>query len=1090
MGNAVRRLLLACGALLLCALPTRSVMAQGTVTGKITAEGSGTPIAGAHLLVIGGQATAVAGEDGKYTLHNVRAGTVEVQALNVGFRSLKKTVTVADGGTATLDFELPVSVTKLADVVVSATGQAGARRIELGNAVSTLGDVPLNVETKPIANITETIQAKTPGVQVLPSPVLGGAPQIRVRGTSSLSLSNQPIWVVDGVRYNQTQGANSSGQTPLSLLNNLSPEEIEDIEIVKGPSAATLYGTNAANGVVVVTTRKGRAGKARWNFTAETRTVDDRNEYPNQAALWGHSPATPAVNTRCQLATMNVGSWVNPALAAASQCSADSLTFYNPLADPSNTFIKLGRGSLFGMNVSGGNENVRYFVSGDLDNEFGPIQMDAPDIRWYNDSLHTPVTNSMFRPRSQQKLNFRTNVSASVSPKLDMNVNAGFGKSDNSIEPDNSLLIGLIFTGEAGYGYKGCPGNASPCGLDKPYRDPTGFPQHDYNSFAPGSIMQYVTPVDVQRFTGSYDVSWRPLTWLQNDGTVGIDLANQDVNHLCRLNECPQSGATSRVGNVFDQHDNRRNFSTKGSSTATWQYTNSLNFKTSAGFDYTNEERDQLFAQGRGLAPGASSLGGTATFVSYSFTPPTAVKTLGYYIQEQASLRDRLFLTLAARQDQNSAFGSNFQHITYPKVSASYVISDEDFFPKFSWLDNLRLRTAYGENGVQPGATSGLTTFQANTQSIAKVDANTGTDTPGLAANNPGNANLKPETSAEFESGFETDVLSRRLHFSYTFYNKKTHDALINVPIPASVGASVTSLIQNVGSTQNCGHEVEANAQLYSSRMVAWDVTVAGSHNSNKWVDLGLDATTGKERVIGAGATTEQRQGHPLNEQWYKPYRWVDQNGDGIIQACTKAGACAANQVELFVDSARVGTGYNTARDLFSIQNGLDLFDHKFRVNLSFDYKGGGNIQDGTNNFDCPNNVPLSCPETQDRTTSLAKQARAVAATYGYIIGDTVAGVVKNTSVQKSNGGYFMSQQFWKFREASVVYQLPDIARRYIGGQTGSNLVLGMRNMHTWTSFSGIDPEANYGLTQTDVQNEFNTAPLPLYITVRLNLKY
>src|ERR1043166_2930669 len=140
MGSVVRKLLLASGAALLCIVPATALSAQGgTVTGKVTAQGAGNPIGGAHVIVVGGQGTAVAGDDGKYTLHNVRAGTVELQALNVGYRPLKKTVTVTEGGTATLDFEMEVSVVKLADVVISPTGPAGAARTDLGTAVSTGG---------------------------------------------------------------------------------------------------------------------------------------------------------------------------------------------------------------------------------------------------------------------------------------------------------------------------------------------------------------------------------------------------------------------------------------------------------------------------------------------------------------------------------------------------------------------------------------------------------------------------------------------------------------------------------------------------------------------------------------------------------------------------------------------------------------------------------------------------------------------------------------------------------------------------------------------------------------------------------------
>jgi TonB-linked SusC/RagA family outer membrane protein len=1064
--------------LLLCLAGTLG--AQGTITGRITAEGSGKPVGGARVIVLGTSQHTTASDDGRYTLRNVRPGPVELQALSLGYRAMKKSVTVDATGTTTADFTLTEQVTQLPDVMVTSTGQL-ARRVELGNAVSTLGDVALKVETQPIQSITDLMIAKTPGVVVLPGGAVGQAPTIRIRGVSSITLTNAPIWVVDGVRYLSNSPGTSSGQTPLTLLNNLSPEEIQDIEIVKGPSAATLYGTNAANGVVVVTTKKGRAGKARWNYSAETRSIVDRNTYQAQAANWGHSPASPTVNKRCQLSQMNTGTFTAP-LPVAQQCVMDSLTYYDPFSDPSNTMLGIGRGSLFGMNVSGGTEMVRFFASGDVDSEFGPVQMPAPDIEYYN-SINTPVSEEMLHPRRQQKMNFRSNLSATVSPKLDINVNAGWGKSYNALEPDNSLIIAALYTGQAGYGYKGCPATPQAsgipipadsgnfCGLDKRYRDPTGFPLHDYNSFAPGSVFQYYEPINVQRFTGGTDANWHPLGWLETTANVGIDWALSDDFHVCRLNECPFSGANSRIGNVNNTKTSRRNLSTKLASTATWQANDWANLKTTLGIDYTNEERDATSAQSRGLPPGASALSAGVTPVSWSATPPTAVKTFGTYVQEQLAMRDRLFLILGVRQDENSAFGSNFQSVLYPKASASWVISDESFFPKYSWLDNLRVRTAYGANGVQPNATDALQTFSATTETLTSKSGSTttGTDTPGLRAAQPGNSELKPERSAELEAGFETDLLNRRIHFEYTYYDKRTHDALIDVPIASSAAASQTTLRQNIGSTRNWGHELQVNAQVVALSGFAWDVTVSGSHNSNRWLDLGIDPTTGVMRVIGAGGTTQQRVGYPLNAQWYKPYTYNDANGDGIIQ-----------QSEVTVDSGRVFTGYNSPRDLFSIQNGFDLFQRRLRINAMFDYKGGYNTIDGTNNFDC-NSTPYACPETQDPNSDLWRQARAAAATYGSVVGGTV---------QKTALGYYMSGQFWRFRELSAVYQLPRTALRYLHAADGANLTFGVRNIKLWSKFTGIDPEANYGLSGAENQNEFNSNPQPTYFTLRLNLKY
>jgi TonB-linked SusC/RagA family outer membrane protein len=1052
--------------------------AQGTINGRISAEGN-RPLADVRVIVISTSVSAVTNEEGKYSLKGVPAGRFDIQALHVGFQSQKKTVEVTAGQTITADFEMKQAVVQLDEVVTTATGQQ--RKVELGNSIQTLGDIGKKVETQPIMSMQDLLVAKAPGVNVLSGSVVGAAPTIRVRGVSSINLTNAPIWVVDGVRFNVDQSAASAGQTPISLINNLSPEEIEDIEIVKGPSAATLYGTNAANGVVVITTKKGRAGATKWNFSGETRTIDDRNPYQAQFANWGHTPASPTKNIRCQLSVMQTSTFK---IADGATCISDSVTSYNYLTDPDQTFIKLGRGSLFSAQVNGGTEAVRYFASGAINNEFGPIQMPAADIRWYDDTLHVPVSNQMLHPRQQQLLNFRTNVSAQLSPKLDLTANAGFGKSTNIVEPDNSLIIGLLYTGQASYGWKGCPKGTelTGCGMTgsdgKGYYDATGFPLHDSNGFAPGSIMQYVWTDDVQRFTGSTNLNWRPLSWLANDGTVGIDWSNQNQYHVCRLNECPQQGATSRVGNVYTQNDGKRNFSAKVSSTASWQARSWVNLKTSAGSEYTNLERDQTFDQGRTLPPGASSLAATSTFVQYSHTEPTAVKTLGYYLQEQAGLRDRMFITVAARQDQNSAFGTKFQHILYPKVSLSWLASDESFFPQFSWLNSLRLRSAYGANGVQPQATAALKTFTPGTQTVTKVDAQTGADLPSLVANQPGNADLRPEKSAEFETGFEADLFSRRIHVDYTWYQKNTTDALIALPIPSSVGAPVTSLQLNVGKTQNWGNEVQVNAVLFDSRRFSWDVTLSASHNANSWVDLGKDPSkctvdssgnsTCQDLIIGAGTTTQQRKGDPLFMQWYRGYTYADKNGDGIIQV---------NEVQVSDTLSKIAVGF--AKDLASIQTGFDLFQRHLRISGLFDYRAGGNTLEG-NYFQC-SSAPKACRDSQDPTAPLWMQARAVAVTNG----TKVNGTTFTTRL-----GYFVPAQFWKFRELSASLLLPDRANKLFAAQNGSTLVFGLRNIHTWTSFTGVDPEQNYGVTTNEVTQDFNTSPPPMYITVRLNLKY
>jgi len=1079
----------AAGAVMMLLTPAgRELAAQGTITGKVTAQGSDQPLPQASVHVVGTTQFTTTAEDGRYTLRAVPVGNVDLQVLRVGYASQKKRVAVASNSTANADFVLSVAVVQLDEIVTTATG--AQRRVELGNALATLGDVGKKVEQSEVHTIGDLLVAKAPGVVVLPAVMTGGAPTVRIRGLSSISLTNAPIWIVDGTRYES--GTNTlNAQSSFSMLNSLSPEEIEDIEIVKGPSAATLYGTNASNGVVVVTTKKGRAGRTSWTFIGERGAVMDRNNYQDMYANWGHKPGT-TTPIRCLLATMDTPKY------SGGVCQSDSLTSYNLMDDPDRTFVKTQPRSLYGLNVSGGTEAVRYFVSGEVDEEFGPVEMPQFEIDRFN-AANIPVRKEWLHPEYAQKLNFRANLNAALSPKFDISVSTGFARNENRLPPSGSAFEALYYVGMQNYGFKGTGGCTSTlqnanvttrigC-LGKILYSADSVPLNEFFQFAPGDVMQRYRPQIVQRMTMSSTSTWRPVAWLQNEGTVGIDLAVRDNSDLCRLAECAPSG-TSRQGAVADTKTNNRSVSAKVTSTGSWNPSTWVNFKTSAGVEYANVENDGANCSGNTLPPGGMTCD-QASSRAGGMNWPIATKTLGLYVQEQGAFRDKLFVTVAVRTDQNSAFGTKFQSVKYPKASVSWLTSDESWFPKFSWLNSFRTRLAYGASGVQPGRTDGLTTYLAGNQNLqSRSGATTGQDTPGLAANQSANANLKPETSREWEGGFETQFLNNRLRTDYTFYRKTTKDALIQIPIAPSSAAAQLSPLLNIGSTQNWGHEISLNAQIIDRRVFAWDITLTGSHESNKVLDLGIDQpcvadlkTLGlsaadsysmvdgnfcKNHVVGNGSTIQQRVGYPLNGRFGRAYSFNDANGDGILQPS-----------EVIVDTATTTFwGYSFPRDLFSIQNGIDLFNRRVRINAMFDYKGGFSLQDGGNNFQC-NTTPFACYEVEVPTTPLWMQARNVAKDYGSVVGGTT---------YKTSQGYLMSGQFWKFRELSAAVQLPDRLLGAIRARSGSTFVFGVRNLHTWTNYTGLDPEEHDA--PSDNQSNFQSAPPPTYVTFRLNLKY
>src|SRR6185436_900471 len=219
------------------------------------------------------------------------------------------------------------------------------------------------------------------------------------------------------------------------------------------------------------------------------------------------------------------------------------------------------------------------------------LEMPSYEVRRF-DSLKVGVRDEWFHPSALDKQSFRANLSAQLSPKVDVTVSTGFVKSDTRIPPESDLIIALYYVGMQNYGYKGCPGGVQPCGLDKVPNQADGTPLHDALQFAPGDIMQVTQNSNVQRATASLTTTWRPFSWLQNDGTVGFDLAAVNFFQLCRLNECPPQSAQARLGRITDNQSKNRNFSAKLSSNATWIYKPWLNFKTSLGGDYTNLEND------------------------------------------------------------------------------------------------------------------------------------------------------------------------------------------------------------------------------------------------------------------------------------------------------------------------------------------------------------------------------------------------------------------------------------------------------------------------------------------------------------------
>jgi TonB-linked SusC/RagA family outer membrane protein len=1008
--------------------------AQGAISGRVTAKESGEVLPDTRVFVIGTSLIGATGADGRYTIRNVPAGSWVVHVLRLGQEEAKQTVSVVNGQTATADFALNRAVVKLAEVITTATGEQ--RRVELGNSVSTL-DAATRAQAAPMTNVATLLVGQAPGVQVLPGNETGTGSRIRIRGVNSITLANDPIYIIDGVRMTSSNGSQSgnifTGGAVQSRAEDINPDEIDNIEIVKGPSAATLYGTDAANGVVVITTKRGRAGDTRYHITGETGIIRDRNTYPTAYTLWGHAPAGSTRNC------------LNPLLSQVSSglCVSDSLTSFNLWSTKNTTPLGTGRRKKIGGQISGGQQNIRFFTSSEYEHEFGIYKIPDFDVQRF-DTLNIPIKAEWARPSELARGTFRANLDATLSPKFDAAFSSGFITSRNHLPTIDNNAYGIGSNGFGGPGYE--------LGHGRPLST-LGYELHGYRANTPGESFQDVIAQYINRFIGSASFNYRPTSWLAARLEPGVDFTARADQQLCARGTCADVG-TRRQGAYEDDRTNFRTMTVNGQTTATFQPRPALNSKTTAGVQWVSSTFDRNGAGAVNLTPGGVTVNAGGTTFGDNSTSDS--KTLGVFVEEQVGIHDRLFLTAGLRSDQNSAFGTKFQNVVYPKISVSHVLSDEPWFPKIRFLDQFRSRLAYGASGVQPGPTDAIQFLSATSTNIAA------TDQPGVVVASLGNQNLRPERANEFEGGFDSRWFNNRLNLDLTYYSKITKDALVGAVIPPDLGTGNTSQRTNLGSVKNAGLEGLLSAQVLDRRDVAIDMTLSGSANANKLLTLGFDAQ-GRPLPPQIGSTTRNQPGYPLFGYWQRRYSFSDDNNDGMI---------TVNELKLAPDTTFIA--YSAPRFEMALQTGVDLFQRKLRITGLFDHKGGYSLLNGTERIRCQSRN--NCFGTYSKDAPLWMQARAVAV---------------RESPGNTQFGFMENGTFTRFRELTVTWALPQAALAKTSFAKEASLVFSARNLHKWTKYSGIDPESDSDAGSTiSTQTDFQAAPPPTYFIVRLNVVF
>ena len=792
----------ALGALFFVALAASTVTADGQViTGRVSHAQSGQAVAAAQVFISALDLGALSEGSGTYTLGNVPAGTHTVSVQRIGFRAVEQSVTLGAGQTVQLNFQLEAQALVLDAIVVTGTA-GGSQRRALGNAVS---QVAMNdiVMINPVSNVEQSLQGRIPGVMLMPSSVggAGGGSRIRIRGNSSIGLPGDPIIFVDGIRLNENR-ARRHRYYSQSRLADFDPADIESIEIIKGPAAATLYGTEASDGVIQIVTKRGQVGAPVFEFSTEL----GENWFPQWPSYRRNSWAPNPL-----LCGNGVGP--NPTLPCAG---VDQLFELDKIAEdikrtdlpfdvnPAPALFQSGFIQRYNFSVRGGTPLIRYAFGINRKTEEGVVY-------WNRDERNS----------------IRTSIGITASENLNILFNGSYNEGVWS-PPE------AIWGREFGFGGRPTTFFSGATGLqDLDKESKRGWRDGGAARFLPQRFHRSNT---TKRSTWSIQSNLTNFGWLRHRLTFGVDqVYERNVAFFPKEGTRRWWGSNGLRGDKTVGQLDAPVYTLDLSGTATFRFRDdNLGSATSYGFQYYNKQQifiethgEQFAVPALGTVGAASVTEGDETFVENT--------TVGVYIQNQFDWDNRLFLTGAVRFDDNSAFGTDFNRATYPKVSAAWVLSEEDFW-NVDFIDQFRLRGAWGAAGKQPDAFAATRLYRPLTGPGAL---------PILSPDQFGNPELGPEKGQEFEVGFETTGFDGRISADFTYYNRKTIDAIVAQTLPpsswpgeAGAFAGGTQLV-NIGQVSTWGTELALNAQIIREGPLRWDLDIAFTTQGNRIDDMG-----------------------------------------------------------------------------------------------------------------------------------------------------------------------------------------------------------------------------------------------------------
>ncbi len=1012
------------------------------VTGRVT-DTKGEPLPGVTVLVKGTTTGASTDADGRFSISVPEGSTLVFSS--VGFVRQELPV----GTTRTFEVRLQDDQQSVGEVVV--VGYGTQNRQEVTTAVTSVGAAA--IERQPVAGFDQALQGQAPGVQVTaPSGAPGAGINVRVRGNATLNLNASPLYVVDGVPIiPEYQQEITVGSQRLNPLNTINPNDIESIDVLKDGAAAAIYGVRAANGVVVITTKHGKVGQAQVGL----------NVYYGRQYL------------RKKLAVLNAQQFASEfnAIQAGAGLAPGFADVNNPTPAGTNTdwqdaVYRPGYQQNYQLNVSGGTEKTRYYVSGGYFNQQG-ISLNSGFDR-YNFKINlTEELSPRFRIGTNLNLS-RTHTNGSVRSE------AALGNGGTVLGALSQIPTVPIRNADGTYGVN--PFNQS----DNPV----------------GNLLESTTQATVYQAVGNLYGEFDVLKNLKARSSIGIDFRTQDETQFTSTNYPGTSNADAST---------RGSARTANNQQVIWLLENTLTYNPNlgdrqhltllAGQSMQASDRYTAGSSTKGFASNAVPyLGGGSSILDLPYSYADQWSLLSFFGRATYDYDGRYLAQVSLRADGTSRFATQNRFGYFPAVSLGWNVAKESFFPQNATISNLKLRASFGANGNQE-----IYTYQrfATYGPGANYQGSGAAILSGITQNNIGNDALKWETTRQYNAGLDLGAFNNRLTFTFDIYDKRTKDLLLSVPIPLSTGvptngAANASVLQNVGSVENKGIEIGLITTNVESKDngFGWTTNFNISGNRNQILDLGQQvnaAGVSANTVILSTGYTISQVGSPLGAFYgYRTAGIVQSDAEG--QGLPKQNGQTPKAGDIKFQDLN-GDGVIDPKDQAVIGNPnpkafagvTNNFSYKgLELSVFFQGSFGNEIYNQTRQLLESQSDPLN---------------QSVRVLNHWAPGNTNTDVPRPVRNDPNGNNRFSNRwledgSYVRLKNLTLAYNVPAGLSRH-AALKNVRVYLTAQNLVTWTKYTGYDPEVSADpFSTTGFGRDYGVYPQARTYTVGLNANF